>query len=198
MRPSSAAEYWERQFRGPGVNQCASSCVSLSVTEPRAAAEVCGELLPRLVGSLVLYCGDRLVAEELAQEAMARAWERWDRVGVMASPEAWIHRVAFNLARSWFRRRGAERRAMQRVSGAAAPPPLPDIASAVAVRDAVAALPGRQRAVVIARFYGGLSVKETATVLGCSPGAVKTHTSRALSRLRASGLGDLEEVTVHA
>ena len=83
----------------------------------------CTEIAPRLVGSLTLYCGDHLLAEELAQEALARAIERWARVGAMDSPEAWTYKTAFNLARSSFRRGAAERRAQARVSR---PPPLPD------------------------------------------------------------------------
>ena len=145
---------------------------------------------PRLVGSLTLLCGDRGQAEEFAQDALARGYERWDRVGAMASPEAWTYRVGFNLARSSFRHTAAERRARGRL---ASPAPLPDTADAIAVRDAVRALPTRQRAVIVARFYLGLDVTETARVLGCRPGTVKAHTSKALANLRATGLTDSEE-----
>ncbi|MDQ1519742.1 MAG: hypothetical protein QOI55_815 [Actinomycetota bacterium] len=155
----------------------------------------CRSLGPRLVGSLVLYCDDRGVAEDLAQEALARAVERWERVSAMSSPEAWVYRVAFNLARSRFRRRAAERRATHRM--APVPPVAPDdVATAIAVRAAVRALPPRQRAVVIARFYGGLSVQETAAALGCAEGTVKATTHQAIRNLRQAGLVDVEEVPV--
>ena len=107
----------------------------------------------------------------------------------MASPEAWVYRTAFNLARSSFRRVAAERRANSRLR---APLPLPDAAEAIAVRDAVRALPARQRAVVISRFFLGLDVEETARVLGCRAGTVKAHTFKALGNLRAVGLIDAE------
>ena len=81
----------------------------------RDPATFCEALSRRLVGSLVLFCGDRMVAEELAQEALARALERWAQVSVMMSPEAWVYRTAFNLARSAHRRRAAERRALKRM-----------------------------------------------------------------------------------
>ena len=54
------------------------------------------------------------MAEDLTQEALARAWERWTQVQQARNPSAWIYRVAFNLAASWFRRRAAEVRARQR------------------------------------------------------------------------------------
>jgi RNA polymerase sigma factor (sigma-70 family) len=145
---------------------------------------------PRLVGSLTLYCGDRLLAEEFAQEALARAIERWSRVGAMASPEAWTYRTAFNLARSSFRRSANERRARDRMSPVEQ---LPDAAEAIAVREAVLALPPRQRAVIVSRFYLGLDVADTARVLRCRPGTVKAHTFKALANLRTAGLIDTEE-----
>ena len=155
---------------------------------PNDPAEFCEQVRGRLVAALVLYTGDRYVAEELAQEALSRAWERWDTVGAMVSPEGWTFRTARNLAVSRWRRRGIERRA-RRVydSGAAV---VEDPAEAVALRDAVASLPERQRATIVARFYLGLSVAETARHLDCAEGTVKAATSQALDRLRSSGFID--------
>ena len=161
----------------------------------RDPAQFCRDLRRQLVGSLTLYCGDRGVAEELAQDALAKACQRWDTVGVMASPEAWTYRTAFNLASSWGRRRSAERRANRRV-GVDRPVSQPDTATNQAVREAVAALPPRQRAVIVCRFFLTLSVQETADVLDCAEGTVKATTHQALGVLRTSGLIDEpEEVT---
>lgn len=158
-------------------------------------AEVfCERLRPRLVGALGLHTGDRGVAEELAQEALARAWARWPRVESMERPEAWTYRVAFNLARSHWRRRRAEGRANERTAARPADPPDPDPATVVAVREAVATLPDRQRRAVVCRFYLSLSVAETAEVLGCAEGTVKALTSKAVAALRTTiHLDDPEE-----
>jgi RNA polymerase sigma factor (sigma-70 family) len=157
----------------------------------REAAEFCTELRPRLVGSLVLFCGDRSLGEELAQEAIVRALERWDRVRYLACPEAWVFRVGFNLARSSRQRRIAEQRATQRLAARGeGHTPLPDTPTAVTVRSAVEGLPPRQRAVIIARFYAGMDIKTTAATLGCAEGTVKALSHKAMLRLRRCGLID--------
>ncbi len=154
---------------------------------------------PRLVGSLTLYCGDRQAAEDLAQEALVRAWMKWRKVVRMNSPEAWTYRTAFNLATSWGRRGQAERRAVGRladraastVSAAAADP-----TDVIAVADAVVSLASRQRTAIICRYYLGLGVDEAADAMGCRPGTVKALTSQGISRLRQLGLVDEEVADV--
>lgn len=164
------------------------------MSTPREPEVFCTELGPRLLGSLTLFCGDRLVAEELAQEALARAFERWNRVAEMAAPEAWVYRTAFNLARSGFRRRAAERRSLRRwAAGRPSVVEPPDTAAALTVRRLVSELPPRQRVAIVARYYSGLSVDETAEALSCAPGTVRALTHQAIVRLRAAGLSDLED-----
>lgn len=103
-----------------------------------------------------------------------------------------MYRTAFNLARSRFRRLAVERR-VHRLSPVAAG--LPDSATAVAVRAAVLALPPRQRAAIVARYYLDLDVASTADLLGCQAGTVKALTHQAVALLRRAGLVDPEEVT---
>lgn len=141
---------------------------------------------PRLVGALTLHCRDRHVAAELAQEALARACENWPKVSQMDAPGAWLHRVALNLSSSYFRRRAAERRAGERYRSWQVEDPPPDQAEALAVRSAVARLPPRQRTALVLRFYSDLSVQQTAEVMKCAPGTVKSLTSHALASLRSS------------
>ena len=156
----------------------------------------------RLVGALTIDTGDRAVAEEIAQEALAKAVVHWRRVRGMDRPEAWVFRVAFNAARSAFRRRAAERRAYDRLiardeggRGPVSPGPEMSVPGRLALRQAVDALPPRQRQVIAARFYADLSVADTAAVMGCAEGTVKSLTSKALAGLRAAGA---EEVALDA
>ena len=138
------------------------------------------------MGALALYCGDRAVAEELAQEALVRTWERWNRI---EAPRAFTYHVAFNLARSSLRRRGAERRAKARLRSRTPTFAHPqDSATAVAVQEAVRALPERQRRAIVARFYADMTVAEASVAMGCAQGTVKALTSQAIANLRRSGL----------
>jgi RNA polymerase sigma factor (sigma-70 family) len=158
------------------------------------AGAFCDRIGPRLVGALTLACGDRSVAEELAQDTLVRVWERWPQVRRLDSPEGWAFRTGFNLAGSWRRRRSAEHRANRRSLPGAAPDPIGDLAEAATVRRAVSRLPERQRAVIVARYYLGYDVAGTAELLGCAEGTVKAATAHALANLRAAGLAaDLPE-----
>lgn len=150
-----------------------------------AFAEVCRREHLRLVGLLALYTGDRAVGEDLAQEALARLHHHWPRVRTMASPHAWLSTVGINLARSWWRRRYAEQRA-NRYHSATRAAAGPEAAEVLAVRDAVSALPPRQRAALVLRYYGDLSVAETAQALGCAEGTVKSLTHKAIATLRTT------------
>ena len=148
----------------------------------------CQEQYARLFGTLRLYCGDTWLAQELTQEALARAVRDWASVQHMEAPGAWLHRVAMNLANSSFRRRAAERRALDRAGRTATEYDDPDSPSVVAVRQAVRALPDRQREVVILRYFQDLSVRDTAGRMGCAEGTVKGLLSDAIRSLRSKGL----------
>lgn len=155
------------------------------------ATAFCARLRPRLVGALGLHTGDAALAEELAQETLARVWARWSKVRDLDRPEAWTYRVAFNLARSHWRRRRAERRANERSANRPTEPRDADPGSVLAVREAVAALPERQRRAVVCRFYADMSVAETAAALGCAAGTVKALTHKAVAALRER-IGDVD------
>jgi RNA polymerase sigma factor (sigma-70 family) len=159
----------------------------------REVAAFCGEQLPRLIGLLALHVGDRLVAEELAQETLVRVCEKWPQVRQMRDPAAWASRVALNVAGSFWRRRYAEWRANARRVDESVHHDR-DVAETVAVREAVASLPSRQRAALLLRFYADLPVVEVAAHLGCAEGTVRSLTSQALAALRVRDLDNDEEV----
>jgi RNA polymerase sigma-70 factor (sigma-E family) len=150
----------------------------------------CHGIYPTLVGSLTLYTGDRELARELAQEAVSRVCQHWPRVRQMDAPQAWAHRVAMNLANSWFRRRKAERSANARLEAFPESQETLRRDDVLALRAAVAALPRRQREVLVLRYFRDLTVEQTAREMGCRPGTVKAFTSRAIASLRSAGLSD--------
>lgn len=159
--------------------------------DPRIA--FCRREHPRLVGALSLYTGDADLAEELAQEALARACRSWRQVEAYDAPGAWVHRVGINLANSYFRRRACERRARERAAAQPVAYAEPDAADAVAVRAAVASLPRRQRTALVLRYYGDLPVAEVAALMSCREGTVRALTAQAIAGLRARL--DLTEIT---
>jgi len=139
--------------------------------------------------------GDRHEAQDLTQEALARAYARWSRIGPY--DEAWVTRVATNLALGVVRRR--ERATRRRPD----PAPLADEPGTVVARrrELVAvlqALPKRQREVVALRYLADLPEAEVAAALGCSVGTVKQHASRGLAALRAALTIDATDPTTLA
>jgi len=166
--------------------------------EPGSLEQFCRCEWPRLVGALTLYTGDPALAEDLAQETVARVCGEWDRVRSLGAPGAWAHRVAMNLAHSHFRRLRSRRRATPRLlAEQAAAGHDPDIAAALALRSAIARLPPRQQAALVLRYYADLPVRSVAEIMRCPEGTVKALTSRAIDALRRQQLLDdlPEEVT---
>jgi RNA polymerase sigma factor (sigma-70 family) len=161
---------------------------AVSRAEVRAdVSAFCRREWPRLVGSLSLFTGDGDLAQELAQETLARVCRDWRKVSNLDAPGAWAHRVALNLAKSHFRHRAVARRHESRLA-AAVPSDDPDTAMVLAVRNAVARLPLRQRTALVLRYFADLSVAQTADVMRCPQGTVKTLTYEAIRALRTSGL----------
>jgi RNA polymerase sigma factor (sigma-70 family) len=157
------------------------------MTAPDELDAVFTRLFPKLVGMVSLYCGDRWVAEEIAQETLSRLWEQSSSARI-DSPDAWTYRVAANLANSWFRRRSIERRARETMRGAMVEAYEPDAGEHLAVRAALLQLPRRQRQAIVLRYYADLSVEATAEVMRCAPGTVKAHTYKAMAELARTGL----------
>lgn len=148
-------------------------------------AAFCRREHPRLVRTLDLLCNSLPLAEDLAQETLARVCRDWDRVGKMQAPGAYAHRIAVNLSASTFRRRALEKRMRHRVAESDAALEA-DVASAVAIRSALAGLRFEQRAVLVLRYFHGYDIAEISEVLRMPVGTVKTHAHRGLRSLRGS------------
>ncbi len=139
---------------------------------------------PGLYRTARLLLGDHGLAEDLTQTALAKTYVAWARVRDRDAAYAYARTTLVNTATSWFRRRSWRNELPHEDVGLDRRGRDTDPSDRPAVMDALAALPPRQRAVVVLRFYDDLSVAQTADTLGCSPGTVKSQTSVALARLR--------------
>jgi RNA polymerase sigma-70 factor (ECF subfamily) len=130
--------------------------------------------------------GSRHDAQDLAQETLVRAFERWSIVGSYASPEAWTRRVLVNLVYSRTRRRRTEAIGLWRLRPGTArrdPTELSDAAEAFWA--AVRTLPPRQAQAVALRYGADLPAVEVAQILDLDPGTVRAHLHAARTRLSA-------------
>lgn len=149
---------------------------------------------PDAVRLAYLMTGDRTLAEDLAQEAFARMAAR---LAFLREPDAswpYLRRIVVNLAKNHYRHRDVERawldaQAIRPTTGS-----LEDHAvTHETMRRALLALPARQRAALVLRFYEDLPEEEIAEILRCRPGTVRSLVSRGSAALRSSN-----EVTTHA
>ena len=141
----------------------------------------------RVVRSLVLAGGGLSDAEDAAQDAFAKAMQRWGSVSVMDRPATWVYVVAV---------RGLRRKAMRGTAAPTTPTaqqPAPDHADAVVasevVERALRLLAPRQRLAVVLRYHADLTVPEVSRAMQCSEGTVKSTLHTALEHLRVD-LGD--------
>jgi RNA polymerase sigma-70 factor (sigma-E family) len=130
-----------------------------------------------------LLCGDWHRAEDLAQTALAKVYQHWGRLDRNGQVDAYVRKA---LVRTVIDESRWRKRRPETVVGV-----VPEIAEAVTgleeamdVRHALAALPPRQRAAVVLRYWDDLPVAETAAALGCSEGTVKSQVSKGLGALR--------------
>jgi RNA polymerase sigma-70 factor (sigma-E family) len=139
-----------------------------------------------LLRTAFLLTGDRGHAEDLLQTTLLRTLRRWSKA--RAAPEAYARQVLVNLSKDRLRARGRrppETSMPADVSGLPAfDAGYDQVADRRVVLDALAELPLRQRQVVVLRFVEDLSVEQTADLLGCSSGTVKSQSARALAKLR--------------
>jgi RNA polymerase sigma-70 factor (sigma-E family) len=144
-----------------------------------------------------LLVRDRHLAEDLVQEVLGMAFARWGRIVAGGDPDVYLRRMLVNANNSWWRRRSASELATGEVEREAADPV--DFGQESVERDAVwrvvAGLPGKQRAVVVLRYYEDLDDATIAEILECSAVTVRTQTMRALATLRKR-MGDAAELSI--
>jgi RNA polymerase sigma-70 factor (sigma-E family) len=148
---------------------------------------------PGLVRLAFGLTGDRWLAEDIAQTALARTYVAWRRVSRADDPDAYVRRILVNASNRRFRRRRVTEQ----------PGELPDtpvdgpadlVGERAALLAALRQLPPRQRAVIVLRYWQDLTDAQIAAALGCSSGTVRSQLSRALAKLRANpALGEGDE-----
>lgn len=130
--------------------------------------------------------GDQHAAEDLVQSALAKLAGHWSRID--GEPEPYVRRILYReFVSAWrWRRRRPEYVTDRLPDRAARDDVAADTVVRLELRRALAALPPRQRAVVVLRYLEDRSEQEVAEILGCSPGTVGSQASRALAKLRAA------------
>lgn len=138
---------------------------------------------PGMVALAYALSRSRLGAEDLAQEALMIAYQRWDEVGRLDQPAAWVRKVVANNSWSFLRRKKAELRATTRAMVSESSPlaMLPDLS--IETWDEVARLPKRQAQVIALYYVAGMSMPEIGELLDCSKETVNTHMRRARTAL---------------
>lgn len=137
-----------------------------------------------LRGLAYLTCGDWQLAEDAVLGALAKLYVRWPRVD---NPDAYARTAVVRAAidetrRPWWRRERAHSHAA--LPERAEPDATGEVEDRLRLRQALAQISPRHRAVLVLRFLEGMSVQETAAALRCPEGTVKAHTSRGLDALR--------------
>jgi RNA polymerase sigma-70 factor (sigma-E family) len=152
---------------------------------PEGFAQFVAMRSPALLATAWLLTGDHGRAEDLVQEALARAWLAWPRIERQGSVESYVRQTMVHLNISWWRRRWRGEMpsdTMPEPSPGADPMQSADLRHAVG--RALADLTPRQRAVIVLRYFEDWTEARTASALGCSVGTVKSQASRAVAALR--------------
>lgn len=135
-----------------------------------------------LLRTAYLLTHDHALAEDLLQTALAKAWFAWERID---QHEAYVRRILVTTYATWWRRRwNGEHPTDELPEVGGSPDPTDEAGQRHDLWSAMERLPRRQRAVVVLRYFEDLTEAQTAQVLGCSVGTVKSQASKAFAKLR--------------
>jgi RNA polymerase sigma-70 factor (sigma-E family) len=148
-------------------------------------SELAAAVSHRLLCMAYAVCGDRQLAEDAVQSVWVSAYRTWPRVRDVNHTEAYLRRMVVNQLMSW-RRRKSWAMTTARVVEPSRESHENGVVEQQLVWSAVGQLPRRQRAVIVLRYYEGMSEADIAETLGIRPGTVKSAASAAMVRLRAT------------
>ncbi len=135
-----------------------------------------------LLRTAYLLTHDHALAEDLLQTSLTKAWFAWSRLD--GRPEPYVRKILVNTYATWWRRKWNGEHATEDLPEQAGADQTENVAAGHDLWSAMERLPRRQRAVVVLRYFEDLTEAETAQVMGCSVGTVKSQTSKALAKLR--------------
>ncbi|WP_053716714.1 SigE family RNA polymerase sigma factor [Saccharothrix sp. NRRL B-16348] len=146
--------------------------------------------LDRLLRYATALTCDKHLAQDIVQDVLLRARQKWARIGAVDVPYLYVKRMVTNDYLSWRRRRAARDVSSTHLALDDLAPAVADPAVRHAERDAmrarIAVLPRKQRAALVLRYYEDSTDAEIAGILGCTEGTVRSHISRALHTLRVN------------
>ncbi|MFN8196603.1 MAG: SigE family RNA polymerase sigma factor [Nocardioidaceae bacterium] len=161
-------------------------------------AEFVAARSPALHRAAYLIVGDPQLAQDLVQEALTKTYVAWPRLRDPGAAESYTRKAITTTAIGWFRRRAWS---SERPRDDVPETGQPGHAEGVVTRDWVwrelQALPVRQRAAIVLRFYEDLTEAQTAEAMGCAVGTVKSQVSAGLAKLRDRLGADVEPVLIH-
>lgn len=155
--------------------------------DPQLFAEFVAARSGSLFRTAYLLVGDYGLAQDLVQEALVKTYQNWGRLRDPANAEAYTRRVLVTTLATWRRRRSFHERPDDVLRDAVSADPIQKVVDHDAIWRELQALPPRQRAALVLRFYEDLSDAEAADVLGCQVATVRSQVSQGLRRLRGQG-----------
>ena len=173
----------------PGPDRPSTGATAVADRNDARDADFAAYLAARqasLLRTAYLLTGNRHDAEDLTQTAFAKLYLSWDKVRDQGAIDGYVRRILVNEHNSLWRRAWKRREHSQEHPLLERPVhDDPDDGTGSELWDLVQTLPRKARAVLVLRYYEDLSEAETARVMGCSIGTVKSQTAKGLSRLRA-------------